>query len=101
MSDESKTRRITTEFNIAMFVFSAVLGFLGFCLSERAKNVPLEGLILTTALDAVRYIVVLLIVAYFVREFWERLISDLLPVRVISYAEAIAIGLRLGILFSR
>jgi hypothetical protein len=49
----------------------------------------------------VRYTVMLLIGSFFIKEFWRRLISNILPVRAINYQEAVAIFLMLGLLFSR
>ena len=101
MSDESQANHITTKFNVALFVFSAVMGILIFLFSDKVKNVPLEGVVLSILVDSVRYVVMLLIVAFFIKEFWRRLISNLFPVRAIGYAEAIAIVLMSSILFSR
>jgi hypothetical protein len=99
MPGEANTKRITTGFNVALFMFSAIMGILLFLASGKANNVSVEGVILSTIVDSVRFVAMLLISAYFLKEFWERLISNLFPVRAITYAEAIAIGLMFGILF--
>jgi len=92
--------RITVGFNIAMFAFLGITGFLGFLVqSEKAGGVPLAGLVLTTGIDMTRYLVVLLVTAFFLREFWARLISALWRIRQITCHEAIAIVLMIGMLF--
>ena len=90
--------RITGRFNVALFLFSAALGLFRFLLSEDAVGVPLEGLVISSVVDAIRFIVVLLISAYFVREFWNRLVSSLWDLRLITKQEAIAFILIIGIL---
>lgn len=89
---------ITPKFNVALFLFSAVLGLFRFLLSDKAEGVPIEGLVMTTAIDMVRFIVVLFITAYFLREFWNRLVVQLLGLRAVTKQEAIAFILLLGIL---
>ena len=90
---------ITGRFNVALFLFCALLGLLSFLGSDRAEGVPVTGLVLTTAIDAVRYLVVVLVSALFVKEFWNRLIPTLCPIRTIAYQEAIAIVLMASLLF--
>ncbi|EDL61980.1 hypothetical protein [Gimesia maris] len=90
-----ESRRITPKFNLALFAFNALAGIIKFSLLAR---VGLGGLILTSFLDAVLTICILLIVAWFVKEFWIRLISDLFSLRNIDYQEAIAIVLVLSML---
>jgi hypothetical protein len=101
MSEKTDAEPITIEFNILLFVFLAIVGVILFALSDRAKNLSLEGVIFVSAIDAVRYTVMLLIGSFFIKEFWRRLISNILPVRAIDYQEAVAIFLMLGLLFSR
>jgi len=91
--------RITPGFNLALFAFHAVMGFLRFAIgSEKAKGLSWEGLLLSSTLDVGRFAVVVLISAYFLQAFWRRLVSSLVAVRSITYQEAIAIILMLGIL---
>ena len=70
-------------------------------LPTAAPLFPLHGLILTTLLDAVRFLAVALITAWFVQAFWRRLISSVFAVRYIGFQEALAIVLMLGVLFAR
>jgi hypothetical protein len=100
MLDLPSRIRITWGFNAAVFAFGAAMGIVKFLLqSEKAKNVPLDGLVLSISLDAVRYLAVAMISALIVRAFWNRLIADLVPVRALEYQEALAILLVLGVLF--
>ncbi|MFZ1934563.1 MAG: hypothetical protein WCB27_16105 [Thermoguttaceae bacterium] len=101
MPDEGNAKRITAEFNIVLFLFSFGVAFVKFIASEKAKNATVTGLLMSSALDAVLVVAVLLIGAFFVKEFWDRLISSLFPIRNLDYQEAIAILLIIGILFSR
>jgi hypothetical protein len=48
----------------------------------------------------VHFLVFLFVAAYFVREVWNRLISDVFSVRALDTQEAITIILLLGIFFS-
>jgi hypothetical protein len=100
MSDQPKKESVTLRFNAAVFVFGSLLGIFNFLLhSDKTKNVPIEGLVMSVGLDAVRYIVVLLISALIIQVFWNRLISDLFPVRAINYQEAIAVVLVPSVVF--
>jgi len=51
------------------------------------------------AVDAIRYVAIVLIAALFIRAFWNRLVSDVLAVRSINYTEAVAVVLVKGLLF--
>jgi len=98
MSDTTlppESRRITPKFNLALFAFNALAGIIKFSL---VAKVGLGGLILTSFLDAVLTICILLLVAWFFKEFWIRLLSDLFSLRNIDYQEAIAIVLVLSML---
>ena len=97
-SDGLQSKRITPAFNVALFLFSAAMGTLRFLLSEKATGIPIEGLVMTTAVDTVRFTVVLLISAYFVREFWNRLVANVFDARAVTAQEAIAFTLLLGVL---
>jgi hypothetical protein len=92
--------RITTGFNLAMLAYLAITGLLGFLVrSAAAGGVPLAGLMLSTSIDMIRYLVVLLITAFILLEFWSRLVSPLVTIRLITYGESIAIVLMISILF--
>ena len=83
-----------------MFAYLAITGFLGFLVrSDNAGGVPTAGLILSTGIDMMRYLVVLLVTAFILQEFWSRLVSPLSALRVITYRESIAIVLMISILF--
>lgn len=69
-----------------------------FALTDEAQTVPIEGLVLTTLVDFLRYLVVMVISAYFVREVWNRLVADIFSVRPIWYREAVTIVVMLGVL---
>jgi hypothetical protein len=98
MNENRTPSQITLAFNAALFLFSAALGVFQFLLSDKSTGVPVEGLIITTAFDMVRFIVVLFITAYFVREFWNRLVANVFGTRAITAQEAIAFILILSIL---
>ena len=91
----AESHRITPKFNLALFAFNALAGIIKFSL---VAKVGLGGLVLTSFLDAVLTICILLIIAWFLKEFWLRLISDLFSLRNIDYQEAIAIVLVLSML---
>jgi len=101
MSENSSENSITVEFNVLLFVFLAIVGVALFALSDRAKGLSFEGVMFVSAIDAVRYTVMLLIGSFIVKEFWGRLISNLFPVRAINYREAVAILLICGLFFGR
>jgi RsiW-degrading membrane proteinase PrsW (M82 family) len=101
MSESTNTKRITTGFNLLLFAYSFCLGFLGFIFSDKAKNVPITGIIVSTFLDTLRFLVVVLIGAWLLREFWDRLIVNLLPIRGLRFEEAIAIILIISVMFGR
>ncbi|WP_417379271.1 hypothetical protein [Gimesia sp.] len=90
-----ESRRITPQFNLALFAFNALAGIIKLGLLAK---MGLGGLILTSFLDAVLTICILLIVAWFLKEFWSRLISNLFSLRNIDYQEAIAIVLVMSML---
>jgi hypothetical protein len=101
MVDQSDAGRITMRFNLALFAFCAAVGVINFLVSsDKAKGVPLEGLVLSIALDALLVAAVILIAACFAKEFWNRLISSLFSIRPINYQEAISIVLLVSILFA-
>ena len=66
-----------------------------------SRSDPVDwSLVISTVLDMVHFLVFLFVAAYFVREVWNRLISDVFSVRALDTQEAIAIILLLGIFFS-
>ncbi|MCC9655125.1 hypothetical protein [Rhodopirellula halodulae] len=89
---------ITIGFNILLILYSAGTGFLTFAFSDKAKGYPVQGVVLTSLIDFVRYLVMMFISAWFVNEFWNRLVTDLVPLRKLEYREAITIVVFLGIL---
>ncbi|ODT99786.1 MAG: hypothetical protein ABS79_04095 [Planctomycetes bacterium SCN 63-9] len=93
--------RITAGFNVALLAFQAVTGFVTFLASDRARAFPLAGILLTSFIDLIRLIVVMMLIAWFVREFWQRLITSLVPIRPIDFQEALAIVLMFGLLLGR
>jgi hypothetical protein len=99
MPDQFDRNRITRGFNIAVFVIYAVIGTVTYCLTS-GKNVPVEGLVLTSGADSLRYLAIVLVAALIIRAFWNRLVSDLFAVRTINYTEAIAVVLVKSLLFT-
>ncbi len=93
----SDAEKITPKFNIALFLFTALVGFIKF---EALPRVSLGGLILTSFIDVIFNIGILLVFAWFLKEFWHRLLSDLFQIRNINYQEAIAIVLILSIVLN-
>ncbi|MEM9368378.1 MAG: hypothetical protein AAGD07_20480 [Planctomycetota bacterium] len=93
-------RKITTSFNVLLILYSAVSGVLTFALSDAAKGVPVAGIVLTSLVDFLRFLVMMFVAAYFAREVWNRLVADILPVRFIAYREAITVVVVLGLLLS-
>ncbi|EMI46608.1 hypothetical protein [Rhodopirellula sp. SWK7] len=92
------SKKITIRFNVMLILFSTCYGIFNFALSDAAKGISLEGIILTSLVDMVRFLVVMFLVAYFVREFWNRLIADIFAIRMLEYREAIAIVVVMGII---
>ncbi len=107
MSDANKEGLITVDFNILLFLFLAAVGIFKFLFSASggaavaAGKWAIEGVILSCVLDAAFVFVVLLISAFFIKEFWGRLISKLVPIRSITYQEAVSIVLIASLLLSR
>ena len=67
--------KITTGFNLAMFAYLAITGsWASWSNPTRPKGCRSPGLILTTGIDMTRYLVVLLVTAFILQEFWGRLI---------------------------
>ncbi|WP_165071101.1 hypothetical protein [Paludisphaera rhizosphaerae] len=92
--------RIGLGFNLALFAFVSLLGFLRFVsASSLAARTPWAGLVLTSLIDMARVLVVLLITAAFLQRFWGRLVATIWPVRVIDFAEAFAVVMMLSLLF--
>lgn len=91
-------RGVTIGFNLLLILYSAGTGILTFAISDQAKGYPIQGLVLTSLVDFVRYLVVMFISAWFVKEIWNRLFTDLLTLRMLEYREAITMVIFLGIL---
>ncbi|WP_422923591.1 hypothetical protein [Singulisphaera sp. PoT] len=92
---------ITAGFNVSLFAVISVMGILDFAASNRAHGISILGLIVTSAIDAVRYLAVVLITAAFVASFWRRFVSTLYSVRPITFQEAMAIVLMAGLVLGR
>ena len=90
--------RITISFNILLILYSASYGVFTFALTNEAQALPVQGIVLTSLVDFVRYLIVMVISAYFVREVWNRLVADIFSIRRIWYREAVTIVVILGIL---
>ncbi len=85
--------RITVAFNVAMFSYCVLQGLVRFVVSDKAKGVPLEGLIFTSIVDLVRVTILMFITAYFVREFWNRFVMTVFGLRKVDTNESIALVL--------
>lgn len=96
----TNSSRITTSFNLLLFLYCLALGQWSFLLSDKAKNVPIEGIVLTSMIDLLRFTVMLFVTAYFVREIWNRLIACVFTLRNVNTQEAITVVLAL-IMFAR
>jgi len=93
-------RHITPAFNLALFAFVAFKGLIGFLLTSTVAGVAsFEGLLLTSLLDLIRMVAIVLISAAFLKAFWGRLVSPLGSIRPISYGEAMAILLMISLVF--
>jgi hypothetical protein len=94
------TPRITAGFNLALFLFVNALSVLRFLTtSTAAAGVPIGGLLVSILLDLARYALVMFVTAWFLREFWGRLVASVVPVRAIGRQEAIAVVLMIAALF--
>jgi hypothetical protein len=83
------SKGITPGFNLALFAYSTLWGLLQFLfLSGKAQNATFEGLILSSAVDLVRFTAAVLISAGFLQAFWRRLVTSLAPVRALDFQEA-------------
>ncbi|MCS7471670.1 hypothetical protein NZK35_33910 [Stieleria sp. ICT_E10.1] len=91
---------ITTSFNALLILYSAAIGVLKFALSDAGKDVPFTGIVMTSLVDFVRFLVMMFVAAYFAREIWNRLVVDIFSIRVIAYREAITFVVALGLFFS-
>jgi hypothetical protein len=101
MPNQVDRNPITRGFNLAVFAFYAAIGTFTFWVtSGKVPNVSIEGLVLTSGVDSLRYLAIVLIAALIIRAFWNRLVSDLFAVRSINYTEAIAVVLVKSLLFT-
>ena len=86
-------------FNAALLAWQCLTGFSAFLASDRARNVPWAGLVMSTAIDFVLRVVVLGVTAGFLAVFWGRFVATVAATRPISYGEALAAVLMIGLLF--
>jgi hypothetical protein len=101
MSNQIDQNHITRGFNIAVFAICAAIGIFTFLASHVTdSHASITGLFLISGADSLRYLAVALIAALVVRVFWNRLVANLFAVRSINYAEALAVVLVKGLLFS-
>jgi hypothetical protein len=66
-----QNRKITTSFNVLLILYSAASGVFTFALSDAAKDVPVTGIVMTSLVDFVRFLVMMFAAAYFAREVWN------------------------------
>ena len=100
MPDSSHHERITPKFNLLLFIYVSVIGLLTFLASDKASGATPLGLVLSIALDFVFVVAALFIGTYFLREFWNRLITDLFAIRSLSFQEAMAFALIMSLILS-
>jgi len=94
----NKLPRITVAFNVALFLYCISSGLVLFLISDKAQNISLQGLVITSMVDLIRVIIVTLITAYFVREVWNRFVSTVFDVRNVNTNESIALVLLASVL---
>ena len=92
--------RITVPFNLALFLCCHITGLIRFLFSDKANNIPVQGLVATSSIDLVRVIAVTLVTAYFVWQIWNRLIASVFNVRDLNIHESIALVLAVCLLAS-
>ncbi len=92
-----EAEKITPKFNITLFLFTALVVIIKFA---AVWKISFIALLFTSFFDAIFHIGTLLVFAWFLKEFWLRLLSDLFQIRSIDYQEAIAIVLMLNIVLS-
>ncbi|MFG0288453.1 MAG: hypothetical protein ACF8CQ_09765 [Rhodopirellula sp. JB044] len=92
--------QITATFNLLLVLYSAAYGIFRFALSDAAANIPLQGIILTSLVDFVRFVVVMFVTSWFAREIWNRLVTDIFDVRRVTYQEAITFVVALSLFTS-
>lgn len=97
--DPKFTPRISVGFNAALFGFESLLGLGQFLISGRGNLFSGPGILISTLLDLIRVLFVVLVTAYFLMIFWRRFLASISPIRPIDYQEAVAIVLMLAILF--
>ena len=98
--DWRSRERITLGFNLALLSYSALRGVFSFLiLSGNYGRYPIGGLVVSSSLDLVRFVLVSLITAGFLEAFWSRLVTSIAPVRPLDFQEAFAIVMMTSILF--
>ena len=100
MDNRNPSAGITANFALALFLYVAACGLARFLFSERAKNVPLQGILISAAIDAARMIIVISITTYFVREIWNRLITQKCTAKELNTQEALSLVLAVAMLAS-
>jgi hypothetical protein len=99
MSNELDRNRITRGFNVAVFALCATIGTFTFLATTAlTSSRSIAGLFLISGADSLRYLAIVLIAAFVVRAFWNRLVANVFAVRSINYAEAVAVVLVKGLL---
>jgi len=104
MSDAKKN--ITIGFNIALLIYFVIITITDYLFEpEPTAKVPWESLFGTSQVLSIGLAIILigiLIVtgAYLIKLFWNRFISDIAKLREISFQEAMALVLIIGIFFS-
>ena len=88
-------------FNAALLTWQFATGLATFLTSDRARHAPWAGLFLSTTLDFTSRMVVLGVTAGFLAVFWGRFVATVAATRPISYGEALAAVLMIGLLFGR
>ncbi len=104
--DKEKSKKITLIFNIVLFIYIGVTFLAEYLFKpETSDNTPWEILFknspeLSIALALVFTAVLILAGAQLLKIFWNRFISDIAKIRNISFQEAMAIFLIIGVIFS-
>ncbi|MEM6692169.1 MAG: hypothetical protein AAF664_22260 [Planctomycetota bacterium] len=92
--------RITILFNALLILYSAGYGVTAFAFCNQARKICIQGLVLTSLVDFLRYLVFMSVSAWFVRDVWNRLFADIFELRFVAHREAITIVALLGVLIA-
>ena len=102
MSNNGKLKVVTFAFNFAFFIYIIFASFMTFLFEpESAERVPMDAFYdiapVTSVIVAVLIGIILILTgALIIKEFWNRLISNLFSVRDINYQESLTIMLIIG-----